>query len=141
MINCPQGDLKSCQQTRNADSFSATYDRNALSCSFDLRSLLPPDQLNQTNFVVALSIVGNSDNKDRLYVQPTDAVEIYLEKVIEEEAGHRALTKYVVNPVYISSHQTNLGQSNITFAFNSFDIKHWSANTYACIYKFMCFNN
>jgi len=125
MVACPGHDIKSCQQTKNADSFTATFDKNAFACNFDLKSLLPPNRLNETNFIVAFSIVGNTESKDKLFVQPTDEVEIYLEKVVEEEMGRPALTKFIVNPIYVSSHQTSPGQSNVTISYNSFDIKHW----------------
>lgn len=125
MVACPGHTLKDCQQTSNTTSFEATFDRNAFSCSFNLKSLLPPDQFNQTNFVFAFSIVGNTENKNKLFVQPADNIEIYLERVVEEELGRKPLTKFIVTPIYVSSHQTSLGHSNITISYNTFDIKHW----------------
>lgn len=103
MISCPGKPSSQCQESSRAEHHLAVPEYNWINCSI-YQQIGNPNDTEKPNFVILFSILDNKNvTSSKAYLQPSDVVEVYLEKIITQFDHNQKAEKYLVKPVYVTN--------------------------------------
>lgn len=141
MAPCRERQTSSCQELSPEEHPIATETHNEISCLITETPIIHPNGSQDRNFVILFSLLNNKNvSSARTYLQPSDQIEVFLEKSTTEYDKSNHGDSYWVKPVYITNRcarrnterasdfvscRADLLSTNISIHFESFNIKHW----------------